>query len=230
MDTRDILDAKVKKAVEQELEEAIPADRPGAFNQAMMEIGACVCIPNGTPKCGECPLAFLCEAHKHGTWEEYPRKKNARSRTVEEKTVLLIRDADRAVICKRENKGLLAGMYEFPTMQGFCTAEEVIYYLEQKGLKTIRIRALEEAKHIFTHKEWHMHGFMIRVDELASEEVDSGGQTMQRSASRHEIREGSDWILIRPEETRDKYPIPSAYAAYSHYLDMRLGKARYEER
>ena len=56
-DERLITDAKVKAAVEEDLKKVMPIDRPGDFNQAMMEIGACVCIPNGAPHCEECPLS-----------------------------------------------------------------------------------------------------------------------------------------------------------------------------
>lgn len=214
MDERSITDAKVKQAVEQELEQVIPHDRPGDFNQAMMEIGACVCIPNGAPHCGECPLADICRAHAKGVETDYPRKASAKPRTIEEKTILVIRDENKTVLRKRASKGLLAGMYEFPSMEGFRTAEEVCEYLASNGMKTLRIQKLQEAKHIFTHREWHMRGYMIRVDEL---EPGSPGE---------EVR---DWLYIMPEETRQKYPIPTAYAAYTRYLRIKLGNERYEE-
>lgn len=214
MDERNIADAGVKQAVEQELEQIIPRDRPGDFNQAMMEIGACVCIPNGTPHCEECPLADICRAHAKGVETDYPRKASARPRTIEEKTILVIRDENRTVIRKRASKGLLAGMYEFPSMEGFRTAEEVCEYLAYNGMKTLRIQKLQEAKHIFTHREWHMRGYMIRVDEL---EPGSPGE---------EVR---DWLYILPEDTREKYPMPAAFAVYTKYLRIKLGNERYEE-
>lgn len=213
-DGRLVSDAKVKAAVEKDLREIIPADRPGDFNQAMMEIGACVCIPNGAPLCDSCPLRELCRAHQAGEEQRYPRKAEKKPRTVEEKTILIIRDENRAVIRKRAEKGLLAGMYEFPSMEGFHTAEEVTAYLTRNGLKSLRIQPIEEAKHIFTHREWHMKGYMIRVDEL--EPKGTGEQS-------------KDWIYIEPEETREKYPIPSAFGAYTKYLSMKLGKERVKE-
>lgn len=85
----------------------------GDFNQAMMEIGACVCIPNGAPHCEECPLRQICLAYEAGTQQQYPNKAKAKERTIEEKTILIIRDAELAVLHKRPAKGLLAGMYEF---------------------------------------------------------------------------------------------------------------------
>ena len=213
-DARPISDAKVKQAVEQDLLRVIPPDRPGDFNQAMMEIGACVCIPNGAPRCGECPLAQICAAHEQGAELEYPKKASAKPRIIEEKTILVIRDENKAAIRKRDKKGLLAGMYEFPSLSGFCTAEEVCEYLADNGIRTLRIQPLQEATHIFTHKEWHMKGYMIRVDEL---EMSSPGTGIK------------DWLYITPEETKENYPIPKAFAAYTKYLSIKLGNERYEE-
>lgn len=212
-DDRMISDAKVKLQMEQEIARIIPRDRPGDFNQAMMEIGACVCIPNGMPLCGVCPLAAFCTAHRDKAELDYPKKTPAKSRMIEQKTVLVIQDAEHIVIRRRPGKGLLAGMYEFPVLDGFYSADEVVSYLDRNGFKTIRIMTLEDAKHIFTHKEWHMKGYMVRVDELEPT---------------HTGKEKADWIYIRPEETREKYPIPSAYAAYTSLLQMRLGKERFE--
>ena len=105
-------------------------------------------------------------------------------------------------------------MYEFPSMEGFRTAEEVVDCLAKNGLKILHIRPLGTAKHIFTHREWHMKGYMVRVDEL--EPKKTGGFT-----------EG--WLYIEPEETEEKYPIPSAFSAYMKYLSIKLGKNRYTE-
>ncbi len=213
-DERLITDTKVKQSVEEELWKIIPGDRPGDFNQAMMEIGACICIPNGTPHCEECPLQHICRAHADKVELEYPKKAVKKARTIEEKTILVIRDANRTVIRKRAGKGLLAGMYEFPVLEGFHTPEEVTRYLGENGLKIIRILPLEDAKHIFTHKEWHMKGYMVRVDEL---EPKGPG------------KDSEDWILIEAEETREKYPIPAAYAAYAKGLNIKLGNDKFRE-
>lgn len=215
-DERLITDAKVKKAVEQELQRVMPADRPGDFNQAMMEIGACICVPNGAPHCEICPLADFCMAHRDEAWAEYPRKAAPGKRSVEEKTILVIQDADRTVIRRRQG-GLLAGMYEFPSMEGFRAAEEVVRYLEERGLKAIRVQPLEEAKHVFSHREWHMRGYLVRVDEL------------DPTGMHGECVDAGDWLYIRPEETREKYPIPAAFAAYTKILSIRLGRENFKE-
>ena len=204
-DERDILQAGVKKSVEEELADVMPKDRPGDFNQALMELGAMVCIPNGAPKCDVCPWKELCRARAQGITGEFPKKAGKKPRSIEKKTILVIQYAERVALRKRPEKGLLAGLYEFPSMEGNCEEERVLAYLRELGLLPLRIRALPPAKHVFTHKEWHMTGFLIRVDELA----DRGGR-----------QEGEGLIFVDPKETRTNYPIPSAFAAYAEQVEM----------
>lgn len=213
-DERLITDEKVKKSVEEDLKQIMPADRPGDFNQAMMEIGACVCIPNGAPHCSKCPLSEICLAHEQNRETDFPHKAAKKSRIIEEKTVIIVRDENKAALVKRKNKGLLAGMYEFPTLEGYRTAEEVKEYLAGNGIHTLRIQPLEDAKHIFTHKEWHMKGFMVRVDELTPKNL---------------TKETENWIFAEVEQTQENYPVPSAYSAYAGCLHMKLGSDRFEQ-
>lgn len=207
-DDRDILDAKVKKSIEEELRGVMPTDRPGDFNQALMELGAMVCIPNGMAKCEECPWNHLCEARKQNRIAEFPKKAPKKPRSIENKTILVIQDAEKVALHKRPAKGLLAGMYEFPSMEGHREEEEVIEYLKLMGLQPLRIRKLEDTKHIFTHKEWHMIGYAIRVDELCK---------LERTNASGEI------LFIDPMETQSNYPIPSAFAVYADYMEMKRG-------
>ncbi len=207
-DDRDILNAKVKKAVEEDLADVMPADRPGDFNQALMELGAMVCIPNGAPRCEACPWKGLCLAREDGRTAEFPKKAKKKPRSVEEKTILVIQDAERVALRKRPESGLLAGLYEFPSLAGHCEETQVSAYLREIGLSPIRIRRLPPAKHVFTHKEWHMTGYLIRVDELA---VKGPGQEME------------GFVFVEPEETRTNYPIPSAFAVYAEQVEMRRG-------
>lgn len=192
-DERDIADAKVKKSVEEELCAVMPKDRPGDFNQALMELGATVCVPNGSPKCDCCPWKGLCLAKKQGSMTEYPKKSAKKPRSIEKKTVLLIQYEQRIALAKRPSKGLLAGMYEFPSIDGHQEEKQVIAYLKSLGVMPLRIRKLEPARHIFTHKEWHMTGYYVRVDELTGM---------------------GEYVFVDPVEIKDKYPVPSAYAAY----------------
>lgn len=213
MDDALITEAKVKQRVELELGETMSEKRPGDFNQAMMELGAMVCVPNGKPHCEECPLQKECQAHLKHCETDYPKKKGKKERTIEKRTVLIIQDAGTVALRKRPGKGLLAGMYEFPCMEGEYTAEQVLEYLREEGLQPLHIKELEPSKHIFSHKEWHMKGYAIRVDELACKEVNNTGK---------------EWVFIEPAQTWTEYPIPSAFATYVPYLSIKQGKERFE--
>lgn len=196
-DDRDIMDSKVRKSIEEELRTVIPKERPGDFNQALMELGATICIPNGSPKCGQCPWKEICQAKRQETISEYPKKKAKKPRSIEKKTVLLIQYEHRIALSKRPSRGLLAGMYEFPSMEGHQGEKQVIAYLKQLGVMPLRIRKLDSAKHIFTHKEWHMTAYYVRVDELTGM---------------------GEYVFVDPAEIKNKYPVPSAYAAYMNLI------------
>ena len=196
-DDRDILEAGVKKSIEEELRGVIPKDRPGDFNQALMELGAMVCIPNGSPKCESCPWGELCQARIQNRITEYPKKAPKKPRSIEKKTVLVIRYGNLVALRRRPDRGLLAGLYEFPTMEGHCGEEQVITHLRQSGVVPLRIRRLTEAKHIFTHKEWHMTGYSVRIDDLSGM---------------------GEYVFVEPEKIRDQYPVPSAFAAYMEQI------------
>ena len=101
----DIMKAKVRTAVERALEEVIPKEYPGDFNQGLIELGAIVCVPNGEPKCGECPVAAFCRARKEGIAVELPVKTKAKGRKIEKRTVLVFHDNDTLAIQKRPAKG-----------------------------------------------------------------------------------------------------------------------------
>ena len=195
-DSRDIMQQSVRTSVEQELLEVIPAERPGDFNQALMELGAMVCTPNGAPQCERCPWEKVCVAHGEGKELQFPVKAPKKERVIEEKTILIIRDGERAAIRKRPGKGLLAGMYEFPSVTGHLSEDEVLSYLKEKGLSAIHIAELPKSKHIFSHREWHMTGYAIKVDELADKSWDDS------------------LIFVDTKEVKEQYPIPTAYQVY----------------
>ena len=207
----DIQKQSVKTAMEKEIEKIIPWERAGDFTQAMIEIGAIVCVPNGRAKCGECPLAFCCQAKEKGIVDELPKKKVKKERRVEEKTILVLKEGDRVAIRKRPPKGLLASLYELPSLEGHLSEDEVLGHMKEWGLAPIRILPLTEAKHIFSHVEWRMTGYVVSLEE--TEEMDQNGL-----------------FFIDAKETEEKYPIPAAFAAYARYMDIVLGQEKYEER
>ena len=190
-DNSDIMKQSVKTRVEQALQQVIPQDCAGSFNQALMELGAIVCVPNGEPLCDQCPWYSFCETRKRGLWQELPVKKKAKGRRIEERTVLVIRDGERVVLKRRPKKGLLAGLYEFPNEPGTLTEDEALRVVQDMHLHPMRIQRLEEAKHIFSHVEWHMTGYWVDLTERPEGFTWGGWETLQQ-----------------------EYALPSAFRAY----------------
>ncbi|WP_081820282.1 A/G-specific adenine glycosylase [Robinsoniella sp. KNHs210] len=205
----DIMKQSVRKKMEEDIKAIMPKDCPGDFNQALMELGATVCVPNGMAKCDICPLASICKAKALDIVMELPKKTKQKPRRIEEKTVLVIKDGDKAAIRKRPKKGLLAGLYELPNLEGHLTADEVLEYIKERQLAPIRIRQLRESKHIFSHVEWRMTGYVIQVEEL-------------------ENAKDTGMLFVEPWKTQEEYPIPAAFGAYADYLQIKLGQEKYE--
>lgn len=191
----DIMKASTRTQIENIIEEVIPVDAAADFNQGLIELGAIVCVPNGEPKCEICPVAHLCKAKEQNMQMELPVKTKAKARRIEKRTVLIFRDNETIAIRKRPAKGLLAGLYELPNVEGHLTRKEVIEYGKMIGLTPIRVKKLVSAKHIFSHVEWHMIGYEVLVDEL-------------------EKKCSEKMIFAGREEIDQKYSIPSAFEAY----------------
>lgn len=216
-DESDVLSPKTKKKYEEILKETMPKDKAGMFNQALMELGAIVCVPNGAPKCTECPWKDFCRAKAENTTDSIPRKAKKKPRKIEEKTILIIRPGEQVIIKKRPEKGLLAGLYEFPNLEGKKNKKEVLAFLETLGYKPIHIKKLDQAKHIFSHVEWHMSGYAIKVEEM---DFTSGKMS--------EAIEKEGHLFVLPDEVNSTYAIPSAFEAYSIYVDIKLGINNYK--
>ena len=206
----DIMKASVRKQMENALEKVIPEDCPSDFNQGLIELGAIVCVPNGEPKCEVCPLTSLCRARMQGCQEKLPVKKKAKERRVEKKTILLFQDGETVAIHKRGKKGLLAGMYEFPNVEGHLSLDEVINYSKSIGLSPVFVKALPEAKHIFSHIEWQMCGYAVKVDELEKQKTE-------------------DFLFAHPAEIQEKYSIPAAFESYTQFVNIKLGQNKFEK-
>jgi len=151
-DFADISLEQTKRTAAARLLREIPQDRPGAFNQALMELGACLCLPNGAPKCALCPLSGDCLACQQSLTAELPVKSKQKPRRIEHRSLLILRFEDKLALRRRPPKGLLAGLWELP--EAFNIPVELIISDEDAG----------QALHIFTHIEWHMraHKFTLR--------------------------------------------------------------------
>ena len=159
----DITDAKVRKRFTAQLNAAIDRARPGAYNQAMMDLGATVCLPSGAPKCDLCPARALCEAYKNALTGVLPVRAGKKPRRVEERTVLLLFQSGRVALHKRADTGLLASLWEFPSVLGNLDEAGVRLALAQLGLSAKAAAPAGSAKHIFTHVEWDMKGYFADV-------------------------------------------------------------------
>lgn len=198
-DRQDIMKQSVRRQAEEKLQEVIPQECPGDFNQAMMELGAVVCVPNGPARCEGCPIAKFCLAYQHGTVEELPVKAPKKQRSLENRTVLVIQDGEKTVIQKRPKKGLLAGLYELPNLGGHLSRDEVLAEVERMQLEPLYIEKLPDAKHVFSHIEWRMTGYRIRVASLDTD------------------RE-MPFIFAEKKQSERQYAIPSAFRAYVKYM------------
>ena len=153
-----------KKAVQEALRGIYPTEA-GAFTQALMELGATVCGPNRKPDCENCPCKAFCQGFQKGTAEGLPVKPAKKARREENRTVFILSCDGKYALCRRPEKGLLAGLWQFPDVPGKLSTEQAIGQVEKMGLKPREIYRQVEKKHIFTHVEWQMTGVYVEVAE-----------------------------------------------------------------
>ena len=178
----DIMDTKVRREMQARMDQAVPADRPGDFNQALMDLGATVCLPNGAPDCEGCPLSTRCAAHALGRERELPVKSKKAPRRVEEMTVFLLLHQGRIALRKRPEAGLLAGLWEFPLVPGALDEDRAGAALAAWGLRPLDWREKIEARHIFTHVEWRMTGYVLDVTAPAGDFTWAEGKELEALA------------------------------------------------
>lgn len=162
-----ITDPKVKKAVGARLAAVYPAGRCGDFTQSLMELGATVCVPNGAPHCEVCPCRDFCRARALGCQTELPVKAAKKERRVEEKTVFLLRCGERVALVRRPERGLLAGLWSFPNVEGKLEAQAALDQAAAWGAGPRELVKSVEKFHIFTHVRWEMRCYHILCDREA---------------------------------------------------------------
>ncbi len=187
-DPSDIKSPAFRRQAETYLKTVIPPDDPGTFNQAMMELGATVCLPSGIPLCPECPLRAYCDARLKGAEQNYPVRYAKPSRKAEEKTVFALSLDGRFLGYRRPDQGLLAGLYQLPEAPSFLSDDALLPYLNGHGLNPAGEIRIYGRKHIFTHLEWHMKVFAVAVS-LKDDRLPEG------------------WLSLDPEQ----HSLPTAY-------------------
>lgn len=242
----DIAATKTKKEMEGWIRDLLTDNsniNPGSFNQALMELGALICIPNGAPHCELCPWAGICVAKLKNLTEEIPYKAPKKARRIEERTVLvikLIEDAPatesyvraRAVcenkafdeedqvypkymFCKRPAKGLLAGLYELPNVEGYLDEMQVRELLTMRNLLVKSVEEIESGKHIFTHVEWHMKGYEAVV--LANCSSGCSCETADQNAKRDiqtDILNWNGWDFYEYRKIQQELAVPHAFSTF----------------
>ena len=162
-DEGDIMQPAVKAATTQKVMAQQPAEAPGDFNQALMELGALVCTP-GQPDCAACPLQALCLGRQSGNPARLPQKAPKKARKKCELTLCLAQDAaGRWLLQKRGEQGVLAGLWQPPVLAEEALDEKKALAAAQKLLPAavlLKEKPLK-AKHIFTHLEWHMTAYVM---------------------------------------------------------------------
>ncbi len=149
------------------LEPVYPRGHCGDFTQALMELGATVCAPNGTPSCGCCPVAHICRARQQGRQTDFPQRQKKKPRRVEQRTVLILCCGDKLAVCKRPSKGLLAGLWQFPDTEGTLTMQEAVSLAQQWGTEPQAPELELERSHIFTHVQWELRGIYLSCGAMA---------------------------------------------------------------
>ena len=185
-DPSDISLQKTKKYWEERITEILPVEHPGDLNQALMELGATVCLPNGVPKCEICPIRKYCEAYRRNTVMLYPVKAEKKARIMDHLNVFFCIYENKIAIGKRSDKGLLSGLWELPNCQRDVAPPIA---LQELGILKAEIEPMKSQKHIFTHVEWHMDCYFIKVSKKTSSEL--------------------SWIT--KEEAEQNYTLPSAF-------------------
>ncbi len=193
----DVMKTPVRRWMREWVTAVLPSES-GLFNEAVMELGETVCLPNAVPHCERCPLAAVCAARAAGTASNLPVRSQPKARRVEQKTVAVVvtdEQPPRVWLRKRPKQGLLSGLWEFPTLEGSLTPTEAAAAL---GLSSKTADVLPAAKHIFSHIEWQMTGVKLVVEPF-----DPPAGT----------------LLVTAAEQAASYALPGAFAAYTKQLN-----------
>lgn len=158
---------KTKKAYQMLIDQLIKGSNPSMFNQAMMDLGATICIPR-KPDCTHCPVETLCEAHRSGTAALLPVNIKNTSKTDVYYITAVLKLKDKFFLIKNE-EGLLQNLYGFVQyeVESPLSFEEAFY--DQYGLSVRLYEYCKEIKHVFSHRIWHMNVYTGEI-------IDCGGK------------------------------------------------------
>jgi A/G-specific adenine glycosylase len=194
----DVLDAKVRAAVRAQVAETMSTDRPGAYNQALMDLGATVCLPSGAPLCESCPARQFCAGFLAGEAEKLPVRSKKPPKRVEKMTVFVLWQAGKVALTRRSDTGLLASLWEYPHVSGTLDESAAAAVAASWGLEIKTWHRQLTARHEFTHIRWEMTGYLLDVSGSGRE----------------------DWRWASAQD-RQGMAIPSAFSKFTAEVDKR---------
>ncbi len=195
----DITKESTKRRLTDELRNIYPEEgvRCAAMTQALMELGERVCIPNGAPHCEECPLGASCLARARALTDCIPCRTPKKARQVKERTIFLLWCDGKVALRRRPETGLLSGLWEFPGADAWLDVDKALDHLATRGVTGKGALPTPDAKHIFTHIEWHMKGYFVQVEKPSGDEL----------------------VWVTREELAHQYALPTAFRAFVRALD-----------
>lgn len=185
-----------KKRITRKLQEMYPRKNPGIATQALMELGATVCVPNGAPRCDVCPVAEICQARKQDTWRNLPVRSEKKKRKIVDKTVFILLTEDTVALHKRSASGLLAGMWEFPNVDAKLDKQEAVTQVTGWQTEPADLLMQTSYTHIFSHVEWHMTAYYIRCRKT-----------------------NKKWKWVTKESLDETYALPSAFRPFREQIE-----------
>lgn len=191
-DHTDVMQPKNRKRLTALVQSIVPENHAGDFNQGIMELGETVCLPNAQPRCSECPLFEYCAVAGMERARELPTRAKPKPRRIENRTVFAVVTDGKVLLHRRPQKGLLSGMWELPNIESNYFGDT----LSDWGIRATSVDRLPDAKHVFSHVEWHMTGYLVKAKSI----------TLQ-----------PDFELVSKKELAD-YALPTAFRTYSDIL------------
>lgn len=185
-----------KKRITRKLQETYPQKNPGIATQALMELGATVCVPNGAPRCDVCPVAEICQARKQDTWRNLPVRSEKKKRKIVDKTVFILLTEDAVALHKRSTSGLLAGMWEFPNVDAKLDKQAAVTQVTGWQAEPLNLLMQTSYTHIFSHVEWHMTAYYIRCRKT-----------------------NKKWKWVTKESLDETYALPSAFRPFREQIE-----------
>ena len=181
---------KATRIYKEIMDSLLPNKEASFFTQSFMDLGSLICTPK-SPRCEECPLRKGCLSFKSGEVLLYPKKDKKKDKKVVEMTVFLYIYKNKVAIRKRENKGLLASLYEFPNINQIVSEIDIENQLIDENVSYYSVSKIGDAEHIFSHVIWNMTGYKVVLKKPIV-----------------------DYLWVTKEEICQFYSIPSAFAYF----------------